>query len=203
MEKFEKEVCKRYFAGLEKTHIAVYPVVVVNSFCNGKKIDVPYKINIKTAFTDNGKNWKWNQIITGEDENIPLRDWNDVIIYTEKEVKRIGSLLEPLFNDDKLTCWNRWHEINKSTDVIIKGLDENNEDEEDELEDAFERLIHKKEKKDNKSNERLNITFMELDDPETSPRTKIEHWMPIYMAWNTFLERITEDYLNGILIENF
>lgn len=198
MEKFEKEACKRYFAGLDKTHIAVYPVLVVNSFCNGKKIDVPYKINIKTAFTDNGENWRWNQLFTGEDENMPLCDWNDVIIYTEKEVKRIGSLLEPLFNDDKLTCWNRWHEINK-TEVIITGIPEIKE-EEDEEEDYFERLIHKNNKFESDT---LNINFMTLDDHEISQRTKIEHWMPIYIAWKTFHERIMEDYLNGILIEKF
>lgn len=181
MEKFEIATAKHYYAGKEKTHISVYPVIVTNSLRNGEPWDCPYKLNIKTAFF-NGSNWRWQQIFTGMEENIPLKKWDDVLRYTEMELDNISSIITPLFNEDRFAAWEAHKKINNPISTKVIGFEKEDNDY-----DFVEYLVKGLEKPKTSGIDDL-IIVSELDNWEDSPRTTLEHWMPIWIAWKHFYD---------------
>lgn len=165
----EKEVARHYHN--QKSHISIYPVIVNATFENGHQIDVPYKINLKSAFTD-GHGWRWQQIFTGEDEGRPLKNWDDVIFLAELELKKLATIIEPLLYDDIQKAYNAWSEINGKMTYLEMKL-------------QYEA---------SKVDALLGVKFrMMAFDPDDDPRMKVAHWLPIWGAWKHFLEVFKKD----------
>lgn len=176
MNSFEVNLARHFHNG--KSHISIYPVIVEKSWVNGDPVSVPYKINLKSAFLE-GKSWRSQQIFTGEDEGRPLKNWDDVIWLAQLELCRLSEIIEPLISDDIQSAWNAWAKINGKLDYLTL------------------KLRHLEAQNETGKIKWFNI----LDDPDTDPRMKLNHWLPIWGAWKYFLEIFKNEYSSGKLKE--
>ena len=155
----------------KKSHLSIYPVIVTQFPCNGVAREVPYRINLKSARTD-GKGWKWIQIFTGEDVGRPLKNWDDVVFFSELELKRQSSIIEPLIYDDIPTAWDNWAKINGRINYVDLKLEKQEE-------------------------QTGKFRMMNISDPDKDPRMKLAHWLPIWGAWTYFLDVFKKDLKEG------
>lgn len=139
----------------------------------GVQDGLPYSVIVKTAEFD-GHKWHSRQIFTGEDDGLPLNSWEDVLDFANLELKRLAAILTPLLNDDKIAGFDKFQQINNL-------MPWNNISEHASPESLFQKMA--------------------LDDPETSFKTDLKKWLPVWVAWENFHAQLQKDINSGILIK--
>lgn len=196
-------IAEFFHAGIEKTNLSVFPIVGSTTGLTIRMAHCIDSVNWKEHknnpnFKNYKKVWRETGVLNGENAHgIILKTWEDLFRLSEAELKTQASILEAIFAEDKIAAHQIYYSLNNSKTELV-GFDlENDEDL-----DAIEKLcrgISPNERTGFLGDVEVRTCGMD-DDPEKSPTTKLETWLPTWTAWKHFKSVFSEMYVNKQLL---